>query len=893
MAVNLLDHGSDTTDQASIPTASISPTANSLLVAICSSSQGTAIGTHSVSEGGTLSFTMDTLTTRTWRDQGAGDLRRITIFYADTGATPGTGALTFARGATGQSGWGWRVWEITNPAALTTNGLDAILQNIGDDDDTDVTSLSASFAALASDSVALVYVHVDDEGDAVITVPGYTMDTVSVIATPAWSLRGGVESPATTTAVAPDWGEGAGLNADTAAFVALEIEVTPTGATHEATGTITLTLGLSADATISAPGTPTFTSETEGSDSSSGPWSTGTIDVVDGRGYLLTVANWNFGADPGTPTIDATAVGLTFTQVATRVAETTGDNRIRETLFAAVAEADATGAITINFASANFGGGWSLTRVGEFDPENFPIQSVTDYTDSSVTSFEIGSGTTGTDLAAFADPVRNAVFAAWALRLVLTSPVAADGLRDLHTVQHDEPVGTAGDITLFVAALEGENLTPSASWSGSASAVAGIAVEIGARPAGTIEVTGTLTLTLGLSGNAVIVGAPEDIPGSAVTIRTVRRVLPARVYVHQSNPARIRQVVTAATVNRSYATMKVTQCTFTIPSDEALEPMSPFLDPRTGRLVVVESSAYVDPWVGGIVEWSEDGAGKASILAVSYDAIFSARLLPTSTQVVGNAGSVFRDLITLANQENDTGVVVAENFPAGPPVEHDFGDYYLWDALTEMCRAIRWEWWIEYEVRPESIYAVAHLAPKRGEKRTDIRLVQGDRTIERLGSKINTAGVSHRIRVVGGQERTTQAFADRPRHTAVIADALLSSDELIIHGDRIEHSALSATAFTRRDRVLILDHLRGQAAVDLATDRLLSEPRVAERMLMLRVLSDASNWEHVRPGNSILVELPPPALIHGYSGPVRVLETQPMEENGHLEFVAQVLEEGT
>jgi hypothetical protein len=448
--------------------------------------------------------------------------------------------------------------------------------------------------------------------------------------------------------------------------------------------------------------------------------------------------------------------------------------------------------------------------------------------------------------------------------------------------------GAIGDIS-FVADGISTNWTVNGNpyaWAGLM--LTGPAVSTGS-PGTTYELAGTAAMEMVATGDLTIVGAPEPLPDSSFTIAAVREVRPARVYLHQPNPARLRQVITAATINRSYATMKVTQCSFTFPTTDA-EPMWRELDPRTGRLIVVESTSYPLPWVGGLVEWSEDGNGKGTVVAASYDSIFAARLLPASTQVAGAVGQVFRDLIAMTNQLNPTNVEIG-SVQAGPYVEHDFGDYYLWDALTEMCRAIRWEWWLEYEVRPEAVYATAHLAPKRGQKRHDVTLSEGPETIERLGSKISTAGLTHKIRVVGGQERTTQAFADRPRGEATIGDAVLSSNELLVHGDRIEHSPLAATAFTRRDRVMILDHLRGQASVDLATDRLLAEPRVAERMLKLRALSDARIWRNIRPGDSVTVDLPEPALITGFRGPVRILETQPMEESGYMEFDCQVLTE--
>lgn len=232
MTINLLASGADTTGGTAQATASISPTANSLIIAIASGTQGTSIADYGISttlSGVTLSEYEDSgrgdaaAGNRTWRDQGAGDLRRMKLWYGASGATPGTGTITFTCG-TSQGGWQWRVWEKTDCPSLASNGLAGILQVAGDDADSDVNSLSATLGALTSPSAKIAYVVVDDEADAVIVISGFTMDTVSTHATPNVSVRGGVQSPASGTAVAPSWDVG---DADTGAFMVLELASTP------------------------------------------------------------------------------------------------------------------------------------------------------------------------------------------------------------------------------------------------------------------------------------------------------------------------------------------------------------------------------------------------------------------------------------------------------------------------------------------------------------------------------------------------------------------------------------------------------------------------------------------------------------------------------------------
>lgn len=224
MAVTLLAHGADTTGGTSQATASISPTANSLLIAIASGGQGTTVAAYGISTA-LSDVTFNSYVTSGRGDAAASDitwktdLRRAKLWYASSGATPGSGTITFSCG-TSQSGWQWRVWEITDPLALTNNGLDAILQVITAESDADVNTLSANFAALGDDSASLLYVVVDDEADAVVTASGFTMDTASTHTVPSVTVRGGIENPSATVTVAPTWDAG---DADSGAFIAVEI----------------------------------------------------------------------------------------------------------------------------------------------------------------------------------------------------------------------------------------------------------------------------------------------------------------------------------------------------------------------------------------------------------------------------------------------------------------------------------------------------------------------------------------------------------------------------------------------------------------------------------------------------------------------------------------------
>jgi hypothetical protein len=212
-----------------IATGNISPSANAVLIA-CVHGSGTNIQDFGIST--TLSSV--TLTsyatsgradaaegTHTWRDQGSGITRRSKLFYGLTGATPGTGTITFSCGGAPGS-WGARVWEVTECPDTANNGLNAVLEVMSvDSANTDVNELTGNFSGFTG-SLILLFQCVDDEADAVVTATNFTMDTAGTFATPSGTIRGGIQEPAVSATVTPTWNV---LDADTAGFIAVRVEM--------------------------------------------------------------------------------------------------------------------------------------------------------------------------------------------------------------------------------------------------------------------------------------------------------------------------------------------------------------------------------------------------------------------------------------------------------------------------------------------------------------------------------------------------------------------------------------------------------------------------------------------------------------------------------------------
>lgn len=109
----------DTTDLSSYTTASISPTANKLLLMSVVQYQSSGTAATPTVTGAGLTWTVVTTAVRL--------NRRCTVFRA-TGASPSTGALTIDFAGNTQSNCGWSVNEATNAVITGTNASDAVVQ---------------------------------------------------------------------------------------------------------------------------------------------------------------------------------------------------------------------------------------------------------------------------------------------------------------------------------------------------------------------------------------------------------------------------------------------------------------------------------------------------------------------------------------------------------------------------------------------------------------------------------------------------------------------------------------------------------------------------------------------------------------------------------------------
>lgn len=143
-----LTTGEDSDGGSSETTASITPSANKLILASVTSRTG--ISTDPVEPTITgCGLTWVKVATAVYDTTGS-SRRRITLFRA-MGSSPSTGSLTIDHAGQAQTDVVWTVDEITNADTSGTNGSGAIVQSVANTDETQTTgTLTVTLAAFAN-----------------------------------------------------------------------------------------------------------------------------------------------------------------------------------------------------------------------------------------------------------------------------------------------------------------------------------------------------------------------------------------------------------------------------------------------------------------------------------------------------------------------------------------------------------------------------------------------------------------------------------------------------------------------------------------------------------------------------------------------------------------------
>ena len=365
------------------------------------------------------------------------------------------------------------------------------------------------------------------------------------------------------------------------------------------------------------------------------------------------------------------------------------------------------------------------------------------------------------------------------------------------------------------------------------------------------------------------------------------------VHISDGLGKRLGSLTTQSSVNRAWVLLQPAQGGVQLALSD---PMFKHLDPALGNAVAIVSPHYPVPWLGAITDRDEDHAGgTARLTLLSLDAVLRDRYLDSPASYSGSAGAIFRSLLSDANGANDSGIAIAKDVAAGIAFETAvaFPDAQVYAALNALARDSGHEWWVEYDVQPSGIRAVAHYQPARGFNRyAAVRLTDGGNCdvmecAKRLG------GMPFALRVVAGQTSPTQKYTERSRVTrqfsskvAPGADVVVGAS-VIVHGSEVEHSELSGSPLTRRQAVVVAEHLRSKGAIHAASLARLGRPSGAERVLKVRVYPNDDLWAQLDVGSK--VHFVSHRAFGGCDVPVRIVAVHPMEELGDCILTLQVL----
>lgn len=175
-----LTSGSNTANQTTYTTASVTPSSNKLVLVAVVNSRNTV---SACTDADATSMTGNGLTYVKVAEQcfsSAGAPTNMISLWRAMGAAPSTGAITVGYSATTQVGGGWIVMECDGVDTSGTNGSGAVVQN-----DTNLaepgTSLAMSLAAFSDATNATLAIFGLNANNAITPEAGYTeLDDVSV-----------------------------------------------------------------------------------------------------------------------------------------------------------------------------------------------------------------------------------------------------------------------------------------------------------------------------------------------------------------------------------------------------------------------------------------------------------------------------------------------------------------------------------------------------------------------------------------------------------------------------------------------------------------------------------------------------------------------------------------
>jgi hypothetical protein len=191
-----LTTGGSSSNLAAYSTASITPAANTLILAWVTNSKASAPDTPTLAGNGLTWVQVETVTWRTI----AAPAKRTTLFRA-MGASPTSGGITISFGAN-QTGCAWSVIQFGNVDTSGTDGSGAVVQAVtGRADGAGAAGLTITLAALADawNATAGGFSNAVNDVNSISAGTGYTAFTGAAYGFPATSLRAEWRATGSTT----------------------------------------------------------------------------------------------------------------------------------------------------------------------------------------------------------------------------------------------------------------------------------------------------------------------------------------------------------------------------------------------------------------------------------------------------------------------------------------------------------------------------------------------------------------------------------------------------------------------------------------------------------------------------------------------------------------------
>lgn len=308
-----------------------------------------------------------------------------------------------------------------------------------------------------------------------------------------------------------------------------------------------------------------------------------------------------------------------------------------------------------------------------------------------------------------------------------------------------------------------------------------------------------------------------------------------------------------------------------------------------GNILVIISRDQ-PTWAGTILVHDDAlGTGYITIFARELSNILDKRTAPQGEHYNFGIGSTyyFRSLINKMNARGFTGIELAPNLEPGPTIYDIFaGGQTVFQDLDEAHNRTNWEWWMEYEAAPGYLRSRIKWGYKQG---VDLSATH------HLWHPIHFKNISLRHDVSEGKQVTTSIGGfGKPmwERIAVTREANYGPQRLDIGGnielapELVVRTVAELPAGLRDERVQLEVTTENSSELSRRAQREQERRLAAETQIRMTVVG-LSDRSMLQVGNYITIHAP--VGHHGeLDGAVRIVGTQPDEELGEVDIIAEV-----